>query len=64
MIRGFYIYKCKDCGKTFWDADIEKNCTADSMPVYCPECNSSNTKICLFKTLKALLKGEYGGKTR
>ncbi|MBQ0115865.1 MAG: zinc ribbon domain-containing protein [Bacteroidales bacterium] len=59
------IYKCKDCGKVFKVPPFFWSIIPILPPqVHCPECRSTNTEICLGKTLKALLKGEYGGKAK
>ena len=44
MIRGMYVYKCNQCGHKFIGADVEYMATANSMPVHCSKCGSTNTK--------------------
>ncbi len=43
MIRGYLRCKCRDCGHKFMGADVELMCTADSMPIKCSKCGSTNT---------------------
>lgn len=43
MVRYVGKYVCKDCGHQFIGMDIERNATAASYPVKCPNCGSIHT---------------------
>lgn len=55
MISGLYVYSCRHCKRKFWGEDIEYMCTAESMPVKCPYCGSTDTRSSLWDTMKERL---------